>query len=113
MFDTRSGMEKIRIRDFYPRSATRIMMFSGWSKLCLLLDYDGTLAPHGKHPDLTILPTDTQQVSFPIQQVNLSSQQKLCNHLQQSIVGKFSHPAGQSFLLTDSKSNAISCTPPH
>jgi len=34
----------------------------GWDRLCLLLDYDGTLAPHGAHPDLTILPLPTKQV---------------------------------------------------
>jgi len=34
----------------------------GWEKLCLLLDYDGTLAPHGSHPDLTILPQKTKEV---------------------------------------------------
>ena len=32
----------------------------GWTKLCLLLDYDGTLAPHGSHPDLTVLPSETR-----------------------------------------------------
>ena len=32
----------------------------GWGKLCLLLDYDGTLAPHGSHPDLTVLPEATR-----------------------------------------------------
>ena len=34
----------------------------GWSRLCLLLDYDGTLAPHGAHPDLTVLPPATKEV---------------------------------------------------
>ena len=34
-----------------------------WSHLCLLLDYDGTLAPHGSHPDLTILPRETKEVA--------------------------------------------------
>ena len=34
----------------------------GWDKICLLLDYDGTLAPHGAHPDLTILPQNTKEV---------------------------------------------------
>ena len=37
-------------------------MYLGWEKLCLLLDYDGTLAPHGSHPDLTILPKQTKEV---------------------------------------------------
>ena len=36
-----------------------------WSHLCLLLDYDGTLAPHGSHPDLTILPRETKEVAGP------------------------------------------------
>jgi len=35
---------------------------SGWSRLCLLLDYDGTLAPHGAHPDLTVLTPATREV---------------------------------------------------
>ena len=34
-----------------------------WSHLCLLLDYDGTLAPHGSHPDLTIMPRETKEVA--------------------------------------------------
>ena len=34
-----------------------------WSHLCLLLDYDGTLAPHGSHPDLTVLPRETKEVA--------------------------------------------------
>ena len=38
------------------------IMYQGWEKLCLLLDYDGTLAPHGSHPDLTILPKQTKEV---------------------------------------------------
>ena len=25
------------------------IMYQGWEKLCLLLDYDGTLAPHGSY----------------------------------------------------------------
>ena len=25
------------------------IMYLGWEKLCLLLDYDGTLAPHGSY----------------------------------------------------------------
>jgi len=33
-----------------------------FSRVCLLLDYDGTLAPHGSHPDLTVLPPPTKQV---------------------------------------------------
>ena len=62
------------------------MQEPGWTKLCLLLDYDGwvsvvmylnkmiksinhhnipmsrTLAPHGSHPDLTVLPQQTRAV---------------------------------------------------
>ena len=34
-----------------------------WSHLCLLLDYDGTLAPHGSHPNLTVLPRETKEVA--------------------------------------------------
>ena len=41
----------------------------GWSRLCLLLDYDGTLAPHGAHPDLTVLPPATKEVSIALQEV--------------------------------------------
>ena len=26
-----------------------IYMYLGWEKLCLLLDYDGTLTPHGSY----------------------------------------------------------------
>ena len=34
-----------------------------WKRLCLLLDYDGTLAPcHPKHPSLTVLPDETKAV---------------------------------------------------
>ena len=43
----------------------------GWSRLCLLLDYDGTLAPHGAHPDLTVLPPATKEVSIPLQKVKV------------------------------------------
>ena len=33
------------------------------TRLCVLLDYDGTLAPcHAKHPDLTVLPDETKAV---------------------------------------------------
>ena len=38
----------------------------GWSRLCLLLDYDGTLAPHGAHPDLTVLPPATKEVPLSL-----------------------------------------------
>ena len=41
----------------------------GWSRLCLLLDYDGTLAPHGAHPDLTVLPPATKEVAIALQRV--------------------------------------------
>ena len=33
-----------------------------WRRLCLLLDYDGTLAPIASHPDLTVLPDETKQI---------------------------------------------------
>lgn len=32
------------------------------TKLALLLDYDGTLAPLAPHPDLALLPIETKQV---------------------------------------------------
>ena len=46
-----------------------------WSKLCLLLDYDGTLAPHGSHPDLTILPEKTRQYSSKTEGCSFRHQQ--------------------------------------
>jgi len=54
-------MESIKIDDF-DGMLSKYMAEPGWSKLCLLLDYDGTLAPHGSHPDLTVLPQATKEV---------------------------------------------------
>merc|ERR1712183_201436 len=56
-----STMESIKIEDI-DAMLNKYMAEPGWSKLCLLLDYDGTLAPHGSHPDLTILPQATKEV---------------------------------------------------
>merc|ERR1719435_502653 len=56
-----STMESIKIEDI-DAMLNKYMAEPGWSKLCLLLDYDGTLAPHGSHPDLTVLPAATKDV---------------------------------------------------
>ena len=50
-----SVMESVKVSDI-SRMVGRYLGGAGWSSLCLLLDYDGTLAPHGSHPDLTVLP---------------------------------------------------------
>ena len=57
----RMTMESLKIQDF-DSMLNKYMGEPGWSKLCLLLDYDGTLAPHGSHPDLTVLPAATKDV---------------------------------------------------
>ena len=71
-------MDKISVEDIGDMLG-KYMQQTGWTKLCLLLDYDGydfhlcssllmmmtvlrTLAPHGSHPDLTVLPADTRAV---------------------------------------------------
>ena len=46
--------------------AGKYLATPGWSRLCLLLDYDGTLAPHGAHPDLTVLPPATKEVALSL-----------------------------------------------
>ena len=48
-------LESVKVSDI-SRMVGRYLGGAGWSSLCLLLDYDGTLAPHGSHPDLTVLP---------------------------------------------------------
>ena len=61
MSKRRMTMDVLKIRDF-DSMLNKYMAEPGWSKLCLLLDYDGTLAPHGSHPDLTVLPPATKEV---------------------------------------------------
>ena len=57
----RMTMDRLKTSDF-DSMLNKYMAEPGWSKLCLLLDYDGTLAPHGSHPDLTVLPPATKEV---------------------------------------------------
>ncbi|XP_023330996.1 alpha,alpha-trehalose-phosphate synthase [UDP-forming] [Eurytemora carolleeae] len=54
-------LDTIKFEDF-DEMLNKYLGVPGWEKLCLLLDYDGTLAPHGSHPDLTILPKQTKEV---------------------------------------------------
>ena len=59
--------------------AGKYLATPGWSRLCLLLDYDGTLAPHGAHPDLTVLPPATKEVALSLfSMIN-------CHHLYNDI----------------------------
>ena len=51
--EVKHNMSKLTMDDFGEILGS-YMAEPGWSKLCLLLDYDGTLAPHGSHPDLTV-----------------------------------------------------------
>jgi len=54
-------LESVKLEDF-DGLLSKYLGEPGWEKICLLLDYDGTLAPHGSHPDLTVLPAATKEV---------------------------------------------------
>jgi len=54
------SMQEIKLADFDTILGGYLGQAGNTARLCLLLDYDGTLAPHGSHPDLTVLPPPTQ-----------------------------------------------------
>ena len=56
------SMTEINEADFDGMLKKYIEKNEGWKRLCLLLDYDGTLAPIASHPDLTVLPEETKAV---------------------------------------------------
>ena len=56
-------MSEMNAADFDGMLKKYIEKNKEWKRLCLLLDYDGTLAPcHPQHPDLTVLPDETKAV---------------------------------------------------
>ena len=57
-----SEMSEINVDDFDAMLKRYIEGNPGWRRLCILLDYDGTLAPCGFHLDLTVLPEETKAV---------------------------------------------------
>jgi len=59
--EEKQSLESIKLEDF-DGMLNKYLEQPGWERLCLLLDYDGTLAPHGSHPDLTVLPQATREV---------------------------------------------------
>ena len=56
------SMSEMNLEDFDGLLKKYIEKNQQWKRLCLLLDYDGTLAPVASHPDLTILPDETKAV---------------------------------------------------
>ena len=55
-------MSDMNVADFDGMLKKYIEKNQQWRRLCLLLDYDGTLAPIASHPDLTVLPDETKQI---------------------------------------------------
>ena len=55
-------MSETVLENFDSILGTYIGRNCGWDTLCILLDYDGTLAPCASHPDLTVLPHETRVV---------------------------------------------------
>ena len=72
---TEKGDQRLRkistmvIEDFDSMLKKYIERNPGWKRICLLLDYDGTLAPCGPHPDLTILPDETKEVLIRLSKI--------------------------------------------
>ena len=56
------SMSDMNVADFDGMLKKYIEKNHQWRRLCLLLDYDGTLAPIASHPDLTVLPDETKQI---------------------------------------------------
>ena len=81
----------------------------GWSRLCLLLDYDGTLAPHGAHPDLTVLPPATKEVSlfilFKRSTGNSMLLLRCCNDLRTCL--RFLSPSSQDGVFPTSRPRSV------
>ncbi|XP_039262026.2 trehalose-6-phosphate synthase-like [Styela clava] len=57
--DFNSTIEPFKVEDFDLWMSRYV---DDTSKLALLLDYDGTLAPIASHPDLALMPTETKRV---------------------------------------------------